>query len=184
MATPASLTQVSMRPNFAIAASATFCTCCRSATSHSTAMAWPVKPAPVAATAKTMGTSTSDSVFSPRIGAKCAATRIAAALIEDLAEVERTEVPLPAAVARAIAAGADEIESVEAAVGGDAGGPFGEVAGEAFAIAVIEEDGERAGDAQLRIDDVDRGGAAKDFSGLIKMIDDSWEAPVEGNIKG
>ncbi|MEO7504302.1 MAG: 3-hydroxyisobutyrate dehydrogenase [Sphingomicrobium sp.] len=31
---------------------------------------------------------------------------------------------------------------------------------------------------------VDRGGATKDFSGLIKMIDDSWEMPVEGNIKG
>ena len=31
---------------------------------------------------------------------------------------------------------------------------------------------------------VDRGGAGKDFSALIKMIDDSWEAPVEGNIKG
>jgi 3-hydroxyisobutyrate dehydrogenase len=30
---------------------------------------------------------------------------------------------------------------------------------------------------------VDRGGAAKDFSALIKMLDDSWEAPVEGNIK-
>jgi 3-hydroxyisobutyrate dehydrogenase len=30
---------------------------------------------------------------------------------------------------------------------------------------------------------VDRGGAHKDFSALIKMIDDSWEAPVEGNIK-
>ena len=30
---------------------------------------------------------------------------------------------------------------------------------------------------------VDRGGAAKDFSALIKMIDDSWEVPVEGNIK-
>ena len=40
------------------------------------------------------------------------ATRIAAALIEDLAEVERTEVPLPAAVARAIAAGADEIDRI------------------------------------------------------------------------
>jgi 3-hydroxyisobutyrate dehydrogenase len=31
---------------------------------------------------------------------------------------------------------------------------------------------------------VDRGGAHKDFSALIKMIDDSWEAPLEGNIKG
>jgi 3-hydroxyisobutyrate dehydrogenase len=30
---------------------------------------------------------------------------------------------------------------------------------------------------------VDRGGAGKDFSALIKMIDDSWEVPVEGNIK-
>ena len=30
---------------------------------------------------------------------------------------------------------------------------------------------------------VDRGGAAKDFSALIKMLDDSWEAPNEGNIK-
>jgi 3-hydroxyisobutyrate dehydrogenase len=31
---------------------------------------------------------------------------------------------------------------------------------------------------------VDRGGAGKDFSALIKMIDDSWAVPVEGNIKG
>jgi 3-hydroxyisobutyrate dehydrogenase len=31
---------------------------------------------------------------------------------------------------------------------------------------------------------VDRGGATKDFSALIKMIDDSWEVPSEGNIKG
>ena len=30
---------------------------------------------------------------------------------------------------------------------------------------------------------VDRGGAHKDFSALIKMIDDSWEVPAEGNIK-
>ncbi len=30
---------------------------------------------------------------------------------------------------------------------------------------------------------VDRGGAAKDFSALIKMIDDSWQVPAEGNIK-
>jgi 3-hydroxyisobutyrate dehydrogenase len=29
---------------------------------------------------------------------------------------------------------------------------------------------------------VDRGGAGKDFSALIKMLDDSWEAPSEGNI--
>jgi 3-hydroxyisobutyrate dehydrogenase len=31
---------------------------------------------------------------------------------------------------------------------------------------------------------VDRGGANKDFSALIKMIDDSWEVMPEGNIKG
>ncbi len=31
---------------------------------------------------------------------------------------------------------------------------------------------------------VDRGGAAKDFSALIKMIDDSWQVPAEGKIKG
>ena len=31
---------------------------------------------------------------------------------------------------------------------------------------------------------VDRGGAAKDFSALIKMIDDSWQVPAEGEIKG
>ena len=30
---------------------------------------------------------------------------------------------------------------------------------------------------------VDRGGGAKDFSGIIQMIDDSWEVPVKGNIK-
>jgi 3-hydroxyisobutyrate dehydrogenase len=30
---------------------------------------------------------------------------------------------------------------------------------------------------------VDRGGATKDFSALIKMIDDSWEVPTEGNVK-
>ena len=30
---------------------------------------------------------------------------------------------------------------------------------------------------------VDRGGAAKDFSALIKMLDDSWVAPVEADIK-
>ncbi len=30
---------------------------------------------------------------------------------------------------------------------------------------------------------VDRGGAAKDFSALIKMIDDSWQVPSESNIK-
>ena len=30
---------------------------------------------------------------------------------------------------------------------------------------------------------VDRGGAHKDFSALIKMIDDSWEVPAEGNNK-
>ena len=26
---------------------------------------------------------------------------------------------------------------------------------------------------------VDRGGATKDFSGLIKMIDDSWKVPAD-----
>ena len=31
---------------------------------------------------------------------------------------------------------------------------------------------------------VDRGGGGKDFSALIKMIDDSWRVPAEGNIKG
>ncbi|MDQ3144838.1 MAG: 3-hydroxyisobutyrate dehydrogenase [Pseudomonadota bacterium] len=31
---------------------------------------------------------------------------------------------------------------------------------------------------------VERGGGTKDFSALIKMIDDSWQVPVEGNIKG
>jgi len=31
---------------------------------------------------------------------------------------------------------------------------------------------------------VDRGGAAKDFSALIKMIDDSWQVPAENKIKG
>ncbi len=30
---------------------------------------------------------------------------------------------------------------------------------------------------------VDRGGGGKDFSALIKMIDDSWQVPAEGNIK-
>ena len=30
---------------------------------------------------------------------------------------------------------------------------------------------------------VDRGGADKDFSALIKMIDDSWKVPIEGKIK-
>ena len=30
---------------------------------------------------------------------------------------------------------------------------------------------------------VDRGGAHKDFSALIKMIDDSWQVPAEGNVK-
>jgi len=29
---------------------------------------------------------------------------------------------------------------------------------------------------------VDRGGGSRDFSALIKMIDDSWEAPISGNI--
>ncbi len=31
---------------------------------------------------------------------------------------------------------------------------------------------------------VDRGGGTKDFSALIKMIDDSWEVPAEAEIKG
>ena len=43
------------------------------------------------------------------------ATRIAAALIEDLAAVEQTDVPLPAAVARAIADGAREIDRIHLA---------------------------------------------------------------------
>ena len=30
---------------------------------------------------------------------------------------------------------------------------------------------------------VDRGGGSKDFSALIKMIDDSWQVPAEGNVK-
>ena len=31
---------------------------------------------------------------------------------------------------------------------------------------------------------IDRGGAGKDFSALIKMIDDSWQVPAEGDVKG
>ncbi len=30
---------------------------------------------------------------------------------------------------------------------------------------------------------VERGGGSKDFSALIKMIDDSWQVPAEGNVK-
>jgi succinyl-diaminopimelate desuccinylase len=47
------------------------------------------------------------------------ATRIAAALIDNLAEVELTEVPLPPAVARAIEAGAPEIDRIHLAGAAD-----------------------------------------------------------------
>ena len=60
----------------------------------------------IAITIETMGCHGADPHKSP------SATRIAAALIDDLAEVEHTEVPLPAAVARAIPAGVDEIDRI------------------------------------------------------------------------